>query len=94
MRRPNSNHSRDGTARTARQADRHPRMTKIDRIGLENLKDEQRLISIEHNLEWYEKVKAALADHPRRSQLTYLFIPPEVNISFYGSYVRGNRGTS
>lgn len=52
---------------------------------LELLKPGQKLISIEHNEEWYNKVTAALENHPKRAQLEYLFIPPDgVDLRFWG----------
>lgn len=52
---------------------------------LELLKPGQRLISIEHNEEWYNKVTEALKDHPKRKQLDYLFIPPDgIDLRFWG----------
>lgn len=44
----------------------------------------RQLISIEHNQEWYDKVTKAVENHPNRKNLTYLFIPPEVDLRFYG----------
>jgi hypothetical protein len=51
---------------------------------LENMGDGHTLYSIEHNEGWFEKVTEVLKDHPRRSQLVYMFIPPEVQLSFWG----------
>lgn len=42
------------------------------------------LVSIEHNADWHTRVTEALKDHPKRKSLDYLFIPPELALSFYG----------
>lgn len=45
---------------------------------------ERRMISIEHNKEWFDKVSEAIKDHPNRDKLLYLYIPPSISLDFYG----------
>lgn len=44
---------------------------------LDNLKESQYLVSIEHNAEWYEKVSEMIKDHPNIDRHVFLFIPPD-----------------
>ena len=45
---------------------------------------DKKLVSIEHNETWYDKVTEAIADEPNRDSLQYLFIPPNQSLDFYG----------
>lgn len=45
---------------------------------------DKKLISIEHNEAWYDKVNEALNDEPNRENFHYLFIPPKQPLDFYG----------
>lgn len=45
---------------------------------------DKKLISIEHNEGWYDKVNEALNDEPNRENFHYLFIPPKQPLDFYG----------
>ena len=48
---------------------------------LENLKPNQRLVSIEHNPMWYDRVNDAVANHPKRTQFEYILMRMELNIT-------------
>jgi hypothetical protein len=45
---------------------------------------ERSMISIEHNRGWFDKVSETIKDHPNRSRLLYLFLPPGAPLQFYG----------
>ena len=70
-----------------------PKKTKLVEWGsggsttmfLEHLKPRQKLISIEHNKEWFDKVSDSLREHPKRDQLTYIYVAPKPNPHFRGT---------
>lgn len=45
---------------------------------LDHLKDEQYLVSIEHNKQWYDKISEKIKDHPNIDRHIFLYIPSEV----------------
>lgn len=53
-------------------------------LFLSKLKPNQKLISIEHNQTWFDKVDQETKDNPKRSQLTQVFIPLDADLWGYG----------
>jgi hypothetical protein len=51
---------------------------------LEHLRPRQKLISIEHNREWFDRVSEILREHPKRHQLTYIYVRPRPDQLFQG----------
>jgi hypothetical protein len=51
---------------------------------LNHMTENRSMISIEHNEHWYNTVTERVKDHPNRSKLTYLFIPPEKPLDYFG----------
>lgn len=50
---------------------------------LDNLKPNQILVSIEHNNDWYNKIKDKLANHPNIDRHVFLYIPSTVANPYY-----------
>lgn len=50
---------------------------------LDNLKENQYLISIEHNDKWFEDMSEKLKDHPNIDRHVFLYIPPEIPNPYY-----------
>ena len=53
------------------------------RFFADNLQAARRLVSIEHNAEWYETVSIALDQHPNRERITLIYAGPELPLSRY-----------
>lgn len=51
---------------------------------LDHLKENQYLVSIEHNADWYNKVSELIKDHPNIDRHVFLYIPSEVPNPYYG----------
>jgi hypothetical protein len=52
-------------------------------VFLDKLLPGQRLVTIEHNYEWYSKIKEFLKNHPNSSQHTFYYIQPTMNNPYY-----------
>lgn len=51
---------------------------------LDNLKEGQYLVSIEHNDKWFEDMSEKIKDHPNIDRHVFLYIPPEgINNPYY-----------
>lgn len=51
---------------------------------LDNLKENQYFITIEHNKAWYDKMVDRVKDHPNKDRHVFLFIPPhEIPNNYY-----------
>jgi hypothetical protein len=50
---------------------------------LDHLKPDQMLVTIEHNYDWYTKIKAKLEAHPNKAQHVFLYVAPQINNSYY-----------
>ena len=50
---------------------------------LDNLKDGQYLISVEHNKQWYDKISDRIKEHPNIERHIFLYIPSEVTNTYY-----------
>lgn len=50
---------------------------------LDNLKEGQTLVSIEHNEQWYNKILDLVKNHPNVDKHVFLYIPPEIPNPYY-----------
>lgn len=50
---------------------------------LDNLKESQYLVSIEHNKQWYDKISALVETHPNKDRHIFLYIPSEIPNPYY-----------
>lgn len=52
---------------------------------LDNLKDTQYLVSIEHNKDWYDNISDRIKNHPNIDRHIFLYIPSEIPNNYYGA---------
>jgi len=50
---------------------------------LDNLKENQYLVSIEHNKQWYDKISNLIENHPNIDRHVFLYIPSEIPNNHY-----------
>lgn len=50
---------------------------------LDNLNENQLLVSIEHNKQWYDAISEKIKDHPNIDRHVFLYIPPEIPNNYY-----------